>query len=161
MDVRLSDGITDRLQFEFDEIPDRRSRVVLRHVHVEASGIRSHEIVGLLEEAPGTAELPLQYACQGRPLRRVGAIVKVADGAAASLVDRRGPVREQRGAQAVEANVIDVPLLDDPDPAAFAVAAARPRVEVAGAAPIAIAGDEDVTIQLPCRHGTSVADRPA
>ena len=50
-------------------------------------------------------------------------------------------------------------LLDVPDPAAFAVAGRGRRVEVARAAVVAVATDEDGSGQLPISHATLLSQR--
>src|SRR5262249_10821180 len=56
-------------------------------------------------------------------------------------------------AQAGDCHVIHLAVVDHPDPAALAEASARPRVEVARAAPVAAARDQDVAGDAKCGRG--------
>ena len=50
-------------------------------------------------------------------------------------------------AEPADADAVHLTAIDHPDPAAFALAATRARVEVARAAPVAVARDQHVAIQ--------------
>ena len=86
-------------------------------------------------------------------------VVDVTQSAAAPLVDGAGPLRKHGDAEAVDTNITDVPLLDQPDPATLAVPAAGPRVEIAGTAKIAVAGDQDASVHSPFSHASFLIPR--
>src|SRR5262249_36115491 len=72
---------------------------------------------------------------------------------AVALMDRARPVDVYRKAQAVQPDIVGEAVLDVPRPSAFAFAFRRRRVEVAGTPPIAVARDQDLSIETPAlRH---------
>jgi hypothetical protein len=88
-------------------------------------------------------------------LRGICALVDQNKPLAVALVDCAGPVDEHGEVQPVEPDVAERALLDVPAPPAFAFAGGRGCIEVAGAAPIAVAGDENFSAQVPAiRHVT-------
>src|SRR5438128_9028698 len=69
-------------------------------------------------------------------------------------MDRAGPVGVDGEVQPIQLDAARGALLDVPRPAPFAFARGRSRIEVAGTAPIAVARDEDFSLEAPAlRHG--------
>ena len=159
---RLGDGIADRLELELDDIADRRARAVLREIDLERRGNRRRQVVGLDEQSPRAAQLAAEHARERGMLRVAGAGVDVAGRAAAAFVDRAGPFREHRRAEPAERDVAGVAAgAINPDPAALAEPFRGSRVDVARAAPVTVARDQDVAAQTKChRHSLLRAIMP-
>lgn len=95
---------------------------------------------------------------KGRPLGcRRG--VNVDGSGTAALVDRGGPFCRQEGFATVDRKIAVGALLDDKAQCGLAVAGGRRRVEVAGAPPFAIAGEQIITPDVPFDIGHVVAPR--
>src|SRR5687768_15839862 len=144
MYLGLRHRITDRLQLQLHDAPDPSAGGMLRDLDVETERGRLGELVGLAEQPPRAAEFSTQDARQRRALRGVGAFVDVTHGTPAAFVDGAGPFREHGNAERVETHVIDMPVLDRPDPAPLAEATTRPRVEITGTAKVTVARDQHV-----------------
>jgi len=110
---------------------------------------------GPAQNAPWPADFASDKSFNRLALRDIRALVDQNNSLAVPFVDRPGPIDEHREVQPVEPDVTKRTLLDVPAPSAFAFAARRRRIEVARAAPIAVARDENLSVQVPAiRHVT-------
>jgi hypothetical protein len=110
---------------------------------------------GPAQNAPWPADFASDKSFNRRALRGIRAIVVQNNSLDVPFVDRPGPFDEHGEVQPVEPDVAKRSHLDVPAPSAFAFPARRGRIEVAGAAPIAVARDENFSVQVPAvRHVT-------
>src|SRR6476620_3374652 len=110
---------------------------------------------GPAQNAPWPADLASDKSFNRCALRGIRALVDQNKSLAVAFVDRPGPIDEHGEVQSIEPNVAKHALLDVPAPSAFAFAARRGRIEVARAAPVAVARDENFSVQMPAiRHVT-------
>src|SRR5205814_2661094 len=98
---------------------------------------------------PRSANCAADQRFDGAPLRGISARVDQHETFAATFMNGAGPVDVHRKVQAIESSWAVHSLLDVPRPSAFAFPGRRRRVKVAGTTPIAVAGDEDLSVQVP------------
>src|SRR5207253_10167264 len=70
---------------------------------------------------------------------------------AAAFVNRAWPIAKHRQSETVQAEATEPALLHVPDPPALALAVTRKRVEVARTAVVAVARDQERSLQSPAR----------
>ena len=148
----ISDGPT--LDFEVLAASDARIDAIERQC-VRDSVRPVHLWPGPAQNAPWPADFASDKSLNRLALRGIRALVDQNNSLAVPFVDRPGPIDEHGEVQPVEPDIAKRSLLDVPAPSAFAFAARRGRIEVAGAAPIAVARDENFSVQVPAiRHVT-------
>jgi hypothetical protein len=128
---------------------------MLGQIHIKVENGRFRQRVCRVEDPPWAAELAVQHRVQRGALPGVRPVVDVARCPAATLMNGAWPFRKQCDGEAIEADVPDAPIIDQPDPAAFAETAAGRGVEVAGAPPVTIARDQHGSVRCPSGHRPS------
>src|SRR5437867_1833274 len=150
--IRLGagDGIPDRAAFDLDVLAALHARLDAVEREIVGRGGRSmHLRPGPAHHRPRSSHLAPEKHLDRRALGGSCALIDQNDGLAVALVDRAGPVRVDREAQTVQLDVAGRALFDMPRPTSFAFAGRRSRIEVARTAPVAVARDEDVSVEVP------------
>src|SRR5687768_4311069 len=144
-----SDGVADRATLDLEMLAAPDTRVD----SIERQGIRGsvgtvHLWPGPAQNSPRPPDLAADKCFDPRALDGICSLVDQDDRLAVALMDCARPVDEDREVQPVEPDVAERAFLDVPAPAAFAFAGGRGRIEVARAAPIAVARDENFSVQV-------------
>src|SRR5713101_5043419 len=160
VDRLFGDGIEDVLHLERDRVRgDYKGKVRVRvHLVVHVSGaVQLGE--GLAKNAPRPATVTLQQRSQRAALRLVGPLVNQVGCDPVSFVNRGRPVGVQADVQVVESQVAVGPLFDVPGPAALTLARGGTPVHIARTPVIALARDDDLTLDHPVSrlHGCDVS----
>ncbi len=93
-------------------------------------------------------------------LATIRLVVDQYHGFTVTLVNRTRPVHVDGEVEAVESCVVIDSFIDMPRPAALAFPGSGPRVEVAWATPIAVACNENLSVEMPSiAHGGSIRMR--
>src|SRR6266542_2248488 len=101
------------------------------------------------EDRPRPPDLASEQGFDRRALCSICALIEQDQRLAVALMDRAWPVDVDGEAQAIQVDVAIRTLLDVPRPAPFAFALCRQRIEVARTAPVAVASDENFSVEVP------------
>ena len=147
-------GISDGPTLDFEVLAASDARIDAIERQCVRDGVRTvHLWPGPAQNAPWPADFTSDKSFNRRALRGIRALVDQHKSLAVPFVDRPGPIDEHGEVQPVEPDVAKRTLLDVPAPSAFAFAARGGRIEVTGTAPIAVARNENFSVQVPAiRH---------
>jgi hypothetical protein len=144
------DWIPDRAAVDVDVLTASHPRPDAIEREIVRDGVRPvHLRPRPAEDCPGPPDFPVEKCFNRRALRGICALVDEDKGLAVALVDRAGPVGVDGEVQPIQLDVARGAIIDVPRPASFTFARGRPRVEVARTAPVAVARDEDSSLEVP------------
>src|SRR3954468_9166875 len=144
--------VLDQRRGEFHDVPRLHSRVdpvqfdVVRH-RERTPDIRPRP----REYTPGASDTAADQRADGVALPGVGSLVDENHRVAVTKGNRSGPLGIHGKIQSIQRHTVGRSVFDVPGPAALTLAVSWQRVEVAGAAVIAIARDEHRALEVPRR----------
>src|SRR5579883_1600692 len=150
MRLRAIHGIFDSIQFQLERRPccDARMDPVLpQHVANKFGAVDGWP--GPRQNFPRTPDFALNQRGDSLALPLVSAFIDKDQRLAIALMNGPGPLGEKRKVEVIERHIAEFAGLDVPGPLAFACAVRRRRVEIAWAAVVTIAGNEDGSAYVP------------